>query len=272
METTTANDSRLQNALNQDYEFKMGQYISTGFDIFKKEPWLYMGFLVVYIVIAVTVSSLVTNFVLSTVLSACVSVPLGVGYFIVANKIRNNHTAQFGDFFGGYKLFVPLMLNYLVQSLLFLLIFSPGIIYFLVSVDAFSDLLSGANQVEIMTKVASLIITLPVVIILFFVSILLVIYFSISFIFSQMFIVFNELDFWTALKTSMKLVNKKWFSFFGLLLVLFLINILGMLCLVFGLLVTLPASACAIYAAFEDIAGASVGAVDSELTSSILDA
>ncbi len=263
---TTINESRLEKAMTEGYEFKMGKYISTGFDVFKKEPWMLMGFLVVYAVIAMITSSIIS------VLSAVVSVPLGVGFFIFANKVTTGRNAQFGDFFGGFKSFIPLMLNYLVTALIALLVFSPGIIYFFISVDYFSEITSGGNQIEIMTKLMGLLITLPVVIILFFVSLLVWLYFGVSFILSQQLIVFNGLDFWTSIKTSMKLVSKKWFSFFGFLIVLGLINILGMLCLFFGLLVTIPATACAIYAAYEDIAGASVSVVDSELSSTILDA
>jgi hypothetical protein len=266
METTVNNESRLEKSLNEGYEFNMGKYISTGFDVFKKEPWMLMGFLVVYAIIAMVTSSIIS------VLSAVVSVPLGVGFFIFANKVTTGRNAQFGDFFGGFKLFIPLMLNYLVTMFIALLIFSPGILYFLVSVDFFSEIANGGNQVEIMTKLMGLLITLPAVIILFFVSMLVWIYFGVSFTLSQQLIVFNGLDFWSSIKTSMKLVNKKWFSFFGFLIVLVLINILGMLCLFFGLLVTVPASICAIYAAYEDIAGTSVSVVDSELSSTILDA
>ena len=266
METAANNESRLEKSLSEGYEFKMGKYISTGFDIFKKEPWMLMGFLVVYAIIAMVTSSIIS------ILSAVVSVPLGVGFFIFANKVTAGRNPQFGDFFGGFKSFIPLMLNYLVQALIMLVIFSPGIVYFLVSVDVISELTSGGNQFEIMMKIMGLLVTLPMVFVLFLVSVIISVYFSVSFIFSQQLIVFNGVDFWSSIKTSMKLVNKKWFSFFGFLIVIGLINILGMLCLFFGLLVTIPATICAIYAAYEDIAGTSVSVVDSELSSTILDA
>ncbi len=266
METTTSNESRLEKSLREEYEFKMGKYLSAGFDIFKKEPWMLMGFLVVSVVISLVASSIIS------VLSAVVSVPLSVGFYIFANNVSTGKNAQFGDFFGGFKSFIPLMLNYLVQALFMIVIFSPGIIYFFASIDVISELTSGGNQLEIMMKIMGLLITLPIVFVLFFVSFIISLYFSVSFILSQQLIVFNGLDFWSSIKTSMKLVRKKWFSFFGFLIVIGLINILGMLCLFFGLLVTVPATICAIYAAFEDIAGTSVSAADSELTSTILDA
>ena len=100
METEANNESRLEKSLSEGYEFKMGKYISAGFDIFKKEPWLLMGFLVVNIVISMVASSI------TSVLSAVVSVPLSVGFFIFANKVSTGRNAQFGDFFGGFKSFI----------------------------------------------------------------------------------------------------------------------------------------------------------------------
>jgi ABC-type antimicrobial peptide transport system permease subunit len=54
---------------------------------------------------------------------------------------------------------------------------------------------------------------------------------------------------------SRKLVTKNWWQFFGLAIVLGLINVLGALVLGIGLLVTIPASGLAVYAAFESIVG-----------------
>lgn len=57
------------------------------------------------------------------------------------------------------------------------------------------------------------------------------------------------------METSRKLITKKWFSFFGLLLLLFLLNLGGAILLGVGLLVTIPLSVCIIAAAYEDIVG-----------------
>jgi len=56
----------------------------------------------------------------------------------------------------------------------------------------------------------------------------------------------------------MSLIKKDWFAFFGFFILLGLINILGFLLLGVGLLVTIPATYCAIYAAYEDIVGTDV--------------
>jgi hypothetical protein len=81
------------------------------------------------------------------------------------------------------------------------------------------------------------------------------IYLSIAWMFSILFIVFGEMEFWDGMEFSRKLITKKWWSFFGLAILLFLINFAGALVFLVGLIFTVPISFCAIYAAFEDIVG-----------------
>ena len=64
------------------------------------------------------------------------------------------------------------------------------------------------------------------------------------------------MEFWDGMEFSRKLITKKWWNIFGFTLLLALINILGALVLLVGLLFTIPLTYCAIYAAFDDIVGA----------------
>lgn len=79
------------------------------------------------------------------------------------------------------------------------------------------------------------------------------IYLSVAYAFSIFFIVFHKLDFWQAMEYSRKIITKKWWSFFGLFLVLGLLNAVGAFFMLIGVLFTLPFSYCVIYAAYEDI-------------------
>jgi uncharacterized membrane protein len=83
------------------------------------------------------------------------------------------------------------------------------------------------------------------------------IYLLAGYIFAPFFIVFSRMDFWEAMEASRKLVHRQWFSIFGFLIVLVLINFVGVLLLGIGLLITVPLSYCAMYAAFDDIVGVS---------------
>lgn len=68
-------------------------------------------------------------------------------------------------------------------------------------------------------------------------------------------VVFAKLEFWDAVKKSVRLVTKRWFHFFGLAVVLILINLVGALFLGIGLLITIPFTAATIYSAYKDIVG-----------------
>jgi hypothetical protein len=68
-------------------------------------------------------------------------------------------------------------------------------------------------------------------------------------------IIFTGLDFWESIKTSVKIVNKKWFYFFVLLILIGILNLFGLICLVVGLLITFPLTYCIFYAAYKDIVG-----------------
>ena len=82
------------------------------------------------------------------------------------------------------------------------------------------------------------------------------IYLAVAYSFAVPFIVFGRMEFWDGMEFSRKLITRKWWNLFGFMLMLVLINILGTLALVVGLLFTIPLTYCAIYAAFDDIVGA----------------
>ena len=63
----------------------------------------------------------------------------------------------------------------------------------------------------------------------------------------------SSMDFWEALKTSWHGVRANLLSYFGLLLLLGFLNLLGILCLVVGLFVTIPVTLLATMAAYDHI-------------------
>ncbi|MFO7878407.1 MAG: hypothetical protein ACQES0_03845 [Bacteroidota bacterium] len=84
------------------------------------------------------------------------------------------------------------------------------------------------------------------------------IYLAVAYTFTVPFIVFLKYDFWDAMEASRKLITKNFWPFLGFLVIILLINFVGALILGIGLLFTLPATYCMIYAAFEDIVGGAV--------------
>lgn len=63
------------------------------------------------------------------------------------------------------------------------------------------------------------------------------------------------LGFWEALETSRRVVTKRWFTVFGLALVLLLINAIGVFPLIVGWLFTVPFTLCVLVALYEAALG-----------------
>ncbi len=82
------------------------------------------------------------------------------------------------------------------------------------------------------------------------------IYLAVSWSLTIPLVLFKRMEFWDAMEASRQIVGKNWWSFFGMFLILFLLNLGGLLLLGVGLLVTIPLSSCVLYAAYHKIVGA----------------
>lgn len=79
------------------------------------------------------------------------------------------------------------------------------------------------------------------------------VYLMVSYMFAVLMTLFGGFDFWNALEYSRKVIHIRWWRFFYLMLLLLVLNIIGALFLIVGLMVTLPLTFYVIYCAFEDI-------------------
>jgi len=73
--------------------------------------------------------------------------------------------------------------------------------------------------------------------------------------FTYLFIVDRRMDFWPAMQASHNVVRNDYFGFTMFLLLLALVNILGALCCIVGILVTIPVSMAAITVAYQELVG-----------------
>ena len=100
---------------SQITEVKVGDYVKAGWELFKKYPAGFVGYFII---------TLVTSFALNLVpligwlIGFALISPLNAGFFVVGAKLLKNQTPEFADFFGGFKLFVPLALLGVVSSIL----------------------------------------------------------------------------------------------------------------------------------------------------------
>lgn len=81
--------------------------------------------------------------------------------------------------------------------------------------------------------------------------------------FTYLFIVDKRMGFWEAMKASHNIVRNDYFGFTMFLIVAFLVNVLGFLCLIVGLMVTVPLTFAAITVAYRDLVGFERATIDS---------
>jgi uncharacterized membrane protein len=120
-------------------------------------------------------------------------------------------------------------------------------------IPEFADFFSGF---KLFPQLALLGIVSSILVLLGFICLIVPgIYLIVSYIFALMLVLDRGLNFWPAMETSRRSVQTGWFKIFGFLLLLFLLNLVGILALGVGLLVTAPLSHCIVSAAYDDIFG-----------------
>jgi len=210
----------------------LGSYLKTGWRLVKRYPGGFIGYTVVLFVISIILGLIP---VIGNLAYSVICGPLHMGLFIVTAKLMQGHRAQFSDFFLGFRFFVPLLLVLLLVGLFFLICIIPVA-------------LVGALAIFFLGEMAGMVLMAPLVL-------LLLICLSSAFMFVYPLVIDRRLGCWTALKLAYDTLSPRWLGVIGFLLLFLLINMAGAICLVIGLLVTLPVSMCALTAAFADIFG-----------------
>jgi hypothetical protein len=203
----------------------------------------------------------------------------------IERKIQNGYSFELEKYFSeGWKIFrkepVPFVLYGLLAGLIlaclsFLPEYLNNIATYIISPALTAGLFVGARKLDqegnlefndffkgfdhvvqlfLVSIITAVLITIGTILL-----ILPGIWFAIATSLSIPLIVFAGLDFWASIKTSVKLVNRKWFHFFVLILLLGIFNLLGALFLIVGLLITFPVTYCILYAVYRDIVGFSTG-------------
>ena len=106
----------------------LGEYLKTGWELFKRYPGWFAGFFLIYLAIHTVLHFLPW---IGKVAGFAVGPPLLMGNFIVCAKLLQGRTPKFSDFFLGFPFFIPLLLTALVGGVLagigILLLVIPGI-------------------------------------------------------------------------------------------------------------------------------------------------
>ena len=163
-------------------------------------------------------------------------------------------------FAGFRRSFGQLFLGTFVQGLLVLACLIPFLIILLVKlfpilpqISQFSHLQPGAtpDKETVNALVSALLTGLPVGLLCAIPAT----YLGVCWKFTLPLIIDQQMDFWTAMKTSWKMVNKHWWQIFGLVILISLLNVAGLCACCVGLLFTIPIGIAALMIAYETIFG-----------------
>lgn len=124
MEIISNFKEKTERLIQEGFQTDAGKYINKGWEIFRRDMGLFIGYTVIMILIM-----FVSAFIPFAAL--LVSGPLIAGFFIVAHKINKGEAYEFATFFKGFDFFVQLLLYSLITSIFivlgFILLVIPGI-------------------------------------------------------------------------------------------------------------------------------------------------
>lgn len=233
--------AKLFDRIQTGYNFRLGDYISKGWNIFSHNMGLFVGYTLVCLGINIAASVIP---VVGSLALMVINPVLTIGPFIVANCIDRNEPYEFKTFFKGFDKLGPLFVAYLIQILVIIAATLPGLIVLFSSVGL--SLFSGeglGGTAPVGSLSGFLLVAIPAI------------YLSISYTLAFPLVWFYDLQPWQALETSRKLVGKQWFIWLIFLFVLGLLVMAGLIVLIVGVLLAIPAVTCALYAAMADVTG-----------------
>ncbi|MEM6807435.1 MAG: hypothetical protein AAF696_38910 [Bacteroidota bacterium] len=284
MATYDGNPQDYQGIIQSGYEFRLGDYLSRGWELFKQNAGGFIGYLIVYIILSMIISGIAQmlgfgNPFLSFVIGQLAAIPtvgLGAGFILVAHRIAQNQDIEFGNFFDGLKDMVQLWLGNLVAGWLaampmligMFLAVGPNLFEWIA--DMQNPMAFTENSDDFMAQLTTM---GPKIAMYGGLGLILTIVISTLYSFTQPNILFGRLKFWDAMEVSRKIVSQKIMSFILLMLVLIFSIAVGMAVLGFlagvtgsypviaitviaglaGLLIYVGFVYCVNYAVYEDI-------------------
>jgi hypothetical protein len=236
----------IEDVLQNGYSLDIGNVWSRGSDIWKKNIGGFLLYLIIgYVVIMAVgiipiVGNLATSFILGPAFSA--------GFYIAAYAITKNGTVAANDYTIGFRKMGDNALYVLLAMLILVSVFIPVILSLITSLaflfKADYKSADGIREVfSILAPVVGIIALCFAIAMLAYV--LLVLAYPLMHIYGL-----SALD---AIRVSARTVIKQYFTFIILMFTLLLLNVGGAICLLVGMLFTIPLSYCILYAAYESI-------------------
>jgi hypothetical protein len=264
-----------QEILARDYSLDIGSCVKRGWECFKNNFGLLFGASILLLVLGAVAGGVaqvvlagvgVSNLPYSTrqyltpiyvIMTSLVVGPASGGLYRIYLAVIRGKPVNPGDIFTGFTSgFQDLFLGKLVTGLLMSVCMIPYVIASSSKMDPIMARLEqhspSDNPQEMVTQMISAFTSsLPA----FLLCMIPITYLSVNRVFTLALIGDKQMGFWTAMKTSWKMVHKHWFQVFGLVVVIGLLNLAGFLVCCFGFLVTFPIGVAALMYAYEDIFG-----------------
>lgn len=235
---------RVDDLIENGYDFKFGDYISESFNILGKYIGGYAGFVLIYFFMSSMVNAIpiigpLANIVLGPTLLA--------GTYLVAYKIQKGTQPEFGDFFEGFKRFGEIAVPSILTFLIYIASFIPFGIALALGLGIFDTGFNFENFIlssfddDFNFPFWTLLLLLPII------------YLTIAYAYTILFVWFYKAEAWEAMEASRKVVTKNWFIIFIFAIVVGIIAMLGIIGFGIGIILTLPIAYIAIYVSFADI-------------------
>lgn len=233
---------KLQQIIDNGYEFDFGNYISEGIDTFKQNIGGFVGYTAVFLLCNVVAAFIPVVGSLAMLLLTPIFL---AGFYLTAHLIKNNQAVEFKDFFRGFDYAGQLIAMYVVMILLIIVLMIPMIVGLTMTISSSAILPEDIsdNPFWIFSQIS----------LWMFVLIVPMVYFVIAWRWAPMFIVFYQMGFWDAMEASRRITTKKWWLLFAFAIVIGILGSIGYIALLVGFLFTYPAAMCMDYAAFRDV-------------------
>ena len=224
------------------HPIRMGECFGRAWAAYRQDPWKITGVIILVLLLQFLMNSIpVVGAFLAFLLNGPI---LGGLYFFCHQALRGKPGGVAEVISIVRERFLPCFLATTVSSLL---AFGP----FLLGVIPAAALYSSSGiAMEKLVEHPGLLVGMGAPI---FAATLAMLYLLINWSLAVPLAACTSLDFWESLKTSWRGVAPNFWSYLGFLLILGVLNVLGMLCLVIGLFVTIPFTLLATMVAYEQI-------------------
>ncbi len=220
-------------------EFRLGSYISEGIDIWKKKPLSFLAILLLLALISaiMNIIPVVGPMINSLFISSCI----GIGIYRGAQILESEGDMDFETFFSGFdNIANVVILNLIIWACAMFLMIPLVLMLGVTNIDLLaSGQIDGVDFSHVSASV--------------FLILIPIIYAAMLMTYALPMLAFYDLTPWEALRNSARFAHKHWLSLFLFFVVIFFINILGVLALFVGIFVTMSMVYPMIYASFRDI-------------------